>query len=143
MKHSVPSHYPYCFHNHCVRSSQCMRYLAGENINTDDFTIRIINPTRIPADTSECPYFQVIRKDRMAWGVKNLLNKVPYKDGVSMRKQLVNYFGKTVYYRIYRLERPLTPKEQEYIRELFRQHGIAQEPEYERITEEYYYAVHK
>jgi len=75
----------------------------------------------------------------MAWGIKNLLNKVPYKEGRSMRKELVSHFGKTTYYRIYRLERPLMPEEQKYIRQLFRERGINEEPEYERFTDGYRY----
>lgn len=139
MKEFTPSHYALCFNNQCVRSSECLRHMAGENSNPEDIYIRVVNPLCIPADTSECPHFQLIKKHRMAWGIKNVLNKVPYKEGVSMRKQLISHFGKTGYYRIYRHERALLPKDQEYIRKMFMEKGITEEPNFERFTEEYYY----
>lgn len=73
----------------------------------------------------------------VAWGLKQLLNRIPYEDAVSIRIQLVGHYGKTGYYRFYRGERGLMPKDQAYIRQLFRNKGIKEEPTYQRYTEEY------
>ena len=62
------------------------------------------------------------------WGLKQLLNRIPYEDAVSIRIQLVGHYGKTGYYRFYRGERGLMPKDQAYIRQLFRNKGIKEEP---------------
>ncbi len=48
-----------------------------------------------------------------------------------MRNQLVGHFGKTTYYRFYRQEQGLFPKAQAYIRQVFKQYGIAEEPKFE------------
>ena len=56
-----------------------------------------------------------------------------------MRNQLVGHFGKTTYYRFYRQEQGLFPKAQAYIRQVFKQYGIAEEPKFERYSEEYSY----
>lgn len=50
---------------------------------------------------------------------------------------LVGHYGKTGYYRFYRGERGLMSKDQAYIRQLFRNKGIKEEPTYQRYTEEY------
>ena len=50
-----------------------------------------------------------------------------------MRNQLVGHFGKTTYYRFYRQEQGLFPKAQAYIRQVFKQYGIAEEPKFERF----------
>ena len=47
------------------------------------------------------------------------------------------HYGKTGYYRLYRGERGLMPKDQAYIKQLFRNKGIKEEPAYQRYTEEY------
>lgn len=73
----------------------------------------------------------------MAWGLKKILNKVPYEDAVSIRNQLIGYYGKQDYYRFYRGERGLMPKDQNYIKQIFRSKGIKEEPTYQRYTEEY------
>ena len=49
----------------------------------------------------------------------------------------MGHYGKTGYYRLYRGERGLMPKDQAYIKQLFRNKGIKEEPAYQRYTEEY------
>lgn len=66
-----------------------------------------------------------------------MLDRIPYEDAVSIRSQLVGHYGKTGYYRLYRGERGLMPKDQAYIKQLFRNKGIKEEPAYQRYTEEY------
>ncbi len=73
----------------------------------------------------------------MAWGVKGLLDKIPYEDAVSIKQKLIGHFGKTKYYRFYREERYLTPKEQAYIRQVFCNKGITEAPSFTRYTDEY------
>ena len=75
----------------------------------------------------------------MAWGIKHLLDKVPYEAADEMRRQLIAHFGKNTYYRFYRLERPLRPEDQEFVCRLFQRKGIAEAPRFERYSEEYYF----
>lgn len=133
----VPSNYVYCFNNQCPRNAQCLRYLAAQNNPSE--TLVSLNPKRIPDDTSNCAYFNSTRKIRIAWGIKHLLDYVPHKNGSTMRRHLIAYFERNVYYSIYRSERGVLPEEQEYIRKLFRSYGIEAEPKFERYTEEYYF----
>ena len=42
-----------------------------------------------------------------------------------------------MYYRFYRKEKYLSPEQQEYIRRIFRQKGITEEPAFDSYTEEY------
>lgn len=84
--------------------------------------------------------FLIFKKRRRCvwpWGVKGLLDKIPYEDAVSIKQQLIGHFGKTKYYRFYREERYLTPKEQAYIRQVFCNKGITEEPPFTRYTDEY------
>ena len=70
----------------------------------------------------------------MAWGLKQLLNRIPYEDAVSIRIQMVGHYGKTGYYRFYRGERGLMPKDQADIKQLCRNKGIKEEPTDQRYT---------
>lgn len=114
-------------------------HLAAINCTSQYPTLSIINPNRIPADTTDCPYFRKAQKYRVAWGIRHLLDNVPHKCAAPMRNQLVGHFGKTTYYRFYRQEQGLFPKAQAYIRQVFKQYGIAEEPKFERYSEEYSY----
>ncbi|WP_455586764.1 DUF6078 family protein [Bacteroides sp.] len=77
------------------------------------------------------------RKRCVAWGVKELLNRIPHEDAVSIKKELIEHFGKTKYYRFYREECCLKPKDQNFVRQAFRNKGIAEEPPFGHYTEEY------
>lgn len=91
---SVPYEYAHCFNSQCTRSQKCLHHLVAENSTSQYPTLRVINPNCIPVDTAQCPYFKSTRKLHMAWGVKRLLDNVPYKDGNALRNQLIAHFGK-------------------------------------------------
>lgn len=134
---SVPYNFSRCFNDQCPQASKCLRYVAAQNETADYLYISIVNPVRYPADGNQCECFKTTVKVHVAWGLKRLLDRIPYEDAVSIRIQLVGHYGKTGYYRFYRGERGLMPKDQAYIRQLFRNKGIKEEPTYQRYTEEY------
>ena len=136
---SVPYGFAHCFHSQCIHKEECLHHLAAINCTSQYPTLSIINPNRIPRDTTDCPYFRKAQKYRVAWGIRHLLDNVPHKCAAPMRNQLVGHFGKTTYYRFYRQEQGLFPKAQAYIRQVFKQYGIAEEPKFERYSEEYSY----
>ena len=134
---SVPYNFSRCFNDQCPQALKCLRYIAAQNETADYLYISIVNPARYPADGNQCECFKTAIKVHVAWGLKRLLDRIPYEDAVSIRIQLVRHYGKTGYYRFYRGERGLMPKDQAYIRQLFRNKGIKEEPTYQRYTEEY------
>ncbi|KAB5347628.1 DUF6078 family protein [Bacteroides salyersiae] len=134
---SVPYSYARCYNEQCRQAENCLRRMAALYDTADYPFITILNPVRFPKADGNCSYFQKAEKVRMAWGVKGLLYKIPYEDAVSIKQQLIGHFGKTKYYRFYREERYLTPKEQAYIRQVFRNKGITEEPPFTRYTDEY------
>ena len=107
---SVPYGFAHCFHSQCIHKEECLHHLAAINCTSQYPTLSIINPNRIPADTTDCPYFRKAQKYRVAWGIRHLLDNVPHKCAAPMRNQLVGHFGKTTYYRFYRQEQGLFPK---------------------------------
>ena len=71
-----------------------------------------------------CPYFMADKKKRFALGITHLLDNVPHKEALGIKRELMAELNRTTYYRCYRKERLLKPKEQEYIRQLFLKRGI-------------------
>ncbi|WP_369892827.1 DUF6078 family protein [Bacteroides sp. AN502(2024)] len=51
--------------------------------------------------------------------------------------QSIIFIGRGTYYRFYRKERYLSLEQQEYIRRIFRQKGIAEESAFDSYIEEY------
>ena len=57
------------------------------------------------------------KKKRFALGITHLLDNVPHKEALGIKRELMAELNRTTYYRCYRKERLLKPKEQEYIRQ--------------------------
>lgn len=74
---SVPYGFAHCFHSQCIHKEECLHHLAAINCTSQYPTLSIINPNRIPADTTDCPYFRKAQKYRVAWGIRHLLDNVP------------------------------------------------------------------
>lgn len=134
---SIPTNFARCFNHQCPQASHCLRHIAAQHDTSDNLYITIINPTHYPVDGNHCEAFKSAVKVHVAWGLKQLLDKIPYEDAISIRIQLIGHYGKTGYYRFYRGERGLMPKDQAYIKQLFHNKGIMAEPTYQRYTDEY------
>ena len=142
MKHSsekplAPANYSRCFNTQCTKADNCLHRLAALHDTPEYSSIRIINPLCIPTDSSQCTYFQSAQKIRVAWGINHLLDEVPYKTLQPLKSQLIAHFGRGKYYRFYREECYLSPEDQNYVRQTFRQYGIPGEPAFNSYSEEY------
>ncbi len=132
-----PEHYAACQNSSCKNAGECLRQLVYRQLTENDKTITVINPLCFPKDDEECESFRTSKKITLAWGIKNILNEIPLKNAKNIKKDLLLYFGKTKYYRFYREEKPILPKEQKAVKNIFVQNGIESEVPYERFTEEY------
>ncbi len=137
--HSVPSGYSHCFENRCIKKEHCLRYVAGSHAAEQPGGLKIVNPHHIPKDTSECTYFRSLEKIRVAWGVSYIFDNIPYKLATQLRKKIIEHFGRTAYYRFYRHENGIMPEDQLYIRQMFKEYGITQEPEFDFYKDQYKY----
>lgn len=133
----VPQGFAHCFNNDCSKAGTCLRHWVAQHCTPDKPLITILSPVAIPVDTTQCSYFRPIQKMRVAWGIKKLFDNVPYSLATDMRHQIVAYFGKTHYYRIYRKERFISPEDQRYISHIFVRNGIAEAPCFESYSEVY------
>ena len=134
---SIPRDYTLCTNSECEKSMQCLRYLSFLEISQDNITIKVLNPKLFPAANHDCKFFNSTNKINLAWGIKNILNDLPYQIAKEVKKDLLARFGHTKYYRFYREEVALMPKDQEIFQNIFEKHGIAEKPAYTRFTEEY------
>ncbi|ADV45068.1 DUF6078 family protein [Bacteroides helcogenes] len=139
---TVPYDFDHCQQAQCPQADTCLRRLAAIHAPKTLHSMKTVNPNNLPADLAKCPYFLTTQKVRIAWGIKDFLNRLPLEDAKAIRRTLIYHFTKTHYYRLQRKERYLRPEEQEYIRQLFRRYGVTDEPTYEYYTEEYNWSTH-
>ena len=134
---AAPYNYARCFNNQCPKADNCLHRMAALNDTNEYPFIKSVNPQCFPVDGRACPYFQSAQKIHVAWGIKHLLDEVPYKDVFELKHRMLGYFGRGKYYHFYREECFLTPEDQNYIRQLFLQKGITKEPVFENYSDEY------
>ena len=105
----VPATFLHCLNKQCKHSAKCMRYLVTAYVPDNYPVISTVNPN----------YFS------------------SHKEALGIKRELMAELNRTTYYRCYRKERLLKPKEQEYIRQLFLKRGIKEEPVYDEYVEQY------
>lgn len=137
MELKKPARYLLCQNDTCKNAANCLHYICWKQLCPGERYIMVLNPQVYPLSDAECPDFKSAEKIRLAWGIKNMLADVPYAKAEKIKTKMIAYFGKTKYYRIYREEKPVFPKEQKAVKEIFINNGIESEPAYARFTEEY------
>ena len=97
-----------------------------------------MNPALTASQEVEpCSFFIPDRMKRYASGITHLLDKIPHAEALVIKREIYNFLGRNMYYRIKNHERLVTPAQQEHIRQIFLNHGIKEEPVYDTYVEKY------
>lgn len=132
----VPSGYIYCFNDACAKHEECLRWIAGKQIDQKITTAQTVLPTVL--SKSRCPHYRKAELKQMAWGFDKLFAEVKSKDEALLRNKVKTYLGGNGSYSRYKLgRRLLTPAQQEHIMGLFRARGYSEELEFDHYTTVY------
>lgn len=130
----VPHDFVHCFNAQCPRAEECLRQLAGRNVQPSAMILRVVNPVMCPDAEGGFPQFRPIRKVRMAWGVREAIGRMPYKEGQYVVKALNRMYTKVTLNRITTHQRPLSPEEQKRIEALFARYGVTDGNVFDRVA---------
>ena len=132
----VPPGYVYCFNSACVKHTECLRWIAGEQIDQKLTTANTVLPSVL--SKSSCPHFRKAELKRMAWGFDRIFAEVKSKDELVLRNSIKAYLGGNGTYSRYKLgRRLLSPAQQEHIIGLFRNRGYSEGLEFDHYTSVY------
>ncbi len=132
---AAPRTFARCGNAQCPKAAECLRHWIAEHDTDLHKTVMTVNLKALPALNEPCSYFLPIKQIRVAWGVKNLFNNLPYRQAKAIKAHIIGHFGRTKYYRFYREEQYVSPEDQEYIRKTFLRYGIRQVPAFDRYTD--------
>lgn len=90
----VPYDFAHCLNDQCTQVNHCLRHLAAANSTSIRKFFPIVNPAHYPKERDKCPFFKSQIKKRIALGITNLLDNVPHKTALLLRRQMVEHFGK-------------------------------------------------
>lgn len=118
----IPYGWAFCFLNQCARKDECLRYRAGLTIPDDCDTANAVTPTVLKGGT--CPLYRKMETIRVAVGFEHIFHDVKARHAPYLRSKITDYLGGNgTYYRYLHGERALTPEQQEWICDLFREYG--------------------
>ena len=133
----VPGYFVHCFNGGCRRAGECLRQLAARHVEATRPTIEVVSPAVWPADGAACAWFKPIRRVRMAWGVRDAIGRMPYREARRMIRWLNQAFPRMTLSRIVNHKRPLTPEEQQQVVRAFRERGMADEQVFDYVTDSF------
>ena len=133
---AVPKNYTHCLNAQCPQSAHCLRFEVARHAGQATASFLVVNPAHV-ANAGECRFFRPVHFVRFAKGITRLLNNLPHTQHVKIKRILLNHFNKNVFYLILNKQRLIRPEEQEFIRQLFVQEEIAEEPVFDEYIEQY------
>lgn len=121
---AVPPTWAVCFIADCPLAAGCLKHFAGEHIPADRHFGSAVYSTAL--ENGKCTEFKQMRIMHGAWGFNTIFAEVKRKDNTPLRDAIKNFLGgHGTYYRYHHGEHLLTPEQQEWIVNLFRSNGYA------------------
>ncbi|WP_298552937.1 DUF6078 family protein [uncultured Parabacteroides sp.] len=134
---SAPYDYAHCFNGQCACAGKCLRHMLAALIPADRNYVAVVNPNKVGSDGKSCPFFREKRLMRFAVGMSHLYDNLTYRDATAVKRPIYSHFGRSTYYRMRNGERPITPEEQVFIKNIFRTYGITSEPVFDAYRDDY------
>ena len=85
----VPATFLHCLNKQCKHSAKCMRYLVTAYVPDNYPVISTVNPNYFSSHKESCPYFMADKKKRSALGITHLLDNVPHKEALGIKRELM------------------------------------------------------
>ena len=127
----VPSWYVLCHNSQCPLRDDCLRYLAGRYAPETMEIATCVMPKTLKGST--CRWFDHKTVVVYAAGFSHLYDRVMKMDYTSMRKAITRYLhGTKLYYEYMRGDRPLTPEQQQWIKDYVKSRNYDWEVEFDR-----------
>ena len=109
MNLDIPDNFSLCQNRDCPQASQCLRFLAYQHCPQDKPFISTVNPACYPKGGEPCPIFRSNEPVQLVWGVQKIFDQIPHATAKQVKAQVIAVLGRTLYYRAYREEYPLSP----------------------------------
>lgn len=133
----LPVGFLHCFNASCEFASSCVRYQAGCMIPKTRSAVMAVNPILASSEEKCSEFLSDESILYCAYGIDHLYDNLLYTVAVDIKRQLLSAWGKNMYYRFKRREKPLTPKDQEFVYGIFKEHGVKEKPRFDYYEENY------
>ena len=134
--HKAPN-YLLCFINECPRRATCLRWLVGQELQSNDYNILSVNPMHPEVKANKCALYREKKHVRYAKGMMHFYDEMTRSQEVGIKHRLIVHSGRRQYYEYRRGERLISPEMQAFIGQVCKEHGYTKEPHYDGWQDDY------
>ena len=134
--HKAPN-YLLCFINECPRRATCLRWLVGQELQSNDYNILSVNPMHPEVKANKCALYREKKHVRYAKGMMHFYDEMTRSQEIGIKHRLIVHYGRRQYYEYRRGERLISPEMQEFIGQVCKEHGYTKEIRYDGWQDDY------
>ena len=134
--HKAPN-YLLCFINECPRRATCLRWLVGQELQSNEYNILSVNPMHPEVKANKCALYREKKHVRYAKGMMHFYDEMTRSQEIGIKHQLIVHYGRRQYYEYRRGERLISPEMQAFIGQVCKEHGYTKEPHYDGWQDDY------
>lgn len=134
--HKAPN-YLLCFINECPRRATCLRWLVGQELQSNDYNILSVTPMHPEVKANKCALYREKKHVRYAKGMMHFYDEMTRSQEVGIKHRLIVHYGRRQYYEYRRGERLISLEMQEFIGQVCKEHGYMKEPHYDGWQDDY------
>lgn len=134
--HKAPN-YLLCFINECPRRATCLRWLVGQELQSNDYNILSVNPMHPEVKANKCALYREKKHVRYAKGMMHFYDEMTRSQEIGIKHRLIVHYGRRQYYEYRRGERLISPEMQAFIGQVCKEHGYTKEPRYDGWQDDY------
>jgi len=134
--HKAPN-YLLCFINECPRRATCLRWLVGQELQSNDYNILSVNPMHPEVKANKCALYREKKHVRYAKGMMHFYDEMTRSQEVGIKHRLIVHYGRRQYYEYRRGERLISPEMQAFIGQVCKENGYTKELRYDGWQDDY------
>lgn len=134
--HKAPN-YLLCFINECPRRTSCLRWLVGQELQSNEYNILSVNPMHPEVKANKCALYREKKHVRYAKGMMHFYNEMTRSQEIGIKHRLIVHYGRRQYYEYRRGERLISPEMQAFIGQVCKEHGYTKVPHYDGWQDDY------
>lgn len=134
--HKAPN-YLLCFINECPRRATCLRWLVGQELQSNEYNILSVNPMHPEVKANKCALYREKKHVRYAKGMMHFYDEMTRSQEIGIKHRLIVHYGRRQYYEYRRGERLISPEMQAFIGQVCKEHGYTKEPHYDGWQDDY------
>ncbi len=120
---SKPMNYRLCFNEKCLLAQKCLRFIATSQLENCNPILEVVNPAKF--NDKNCTFFADCENASIAYGMKKVFENILVSDAKKIRMEMIHLFGQADFYRKKNAKKPILPKEQKLIADIFAKFGYS------------------